>query len=289
MMNEMGEDFSMRSMLNGGNGNTVIHGFNGLENLSVEYPELIYDGPFSDGQENREVKGLKGSEISETQAVEKFKQVFSGYRLENIKAVGETATGIKCFNVQADVKGELLFAQISKVEGKLVMFSYAGSCDGINYSDDECVETASQFISSLGISNMKPVWINLANNVYTINFAGEQNGVILYGDLIKVRVCAETNMVIGIEAKSYYTNHIEREIGTATLSRAQAELKLSEDISVESVRLALVPIGNSTEKLCYEFSGEFEGSTYYIYIDANSGRQVEMFKVIKSTEGTLLM
>ena len=289
MMNEMGEDFSMRSMLNGGNGNTVIHGFNGLENLSVEYPELIYDGPFSDGQENREAKGLKGSEISETQAVEKFKQVFSGYRLENIKAVGETATGIKCFNVQADVKGELLFAQISKVEGKLVMFSYAGSCDGINYSDDECVETASAFIHSLGINNMKPVWINLANNVYTINFAGEQNGVILYGDLIKVRVCAETNMVIGIEAKSYYTNHVEREIGKATLSENQAELKLSEDISVESVRLALVPIGNSTEKLCYEFSGEFEGSTYYIYIDANSGRQVEMFKVIKSTEGTLLM
>ena len=289
MRNNMGSDFSMRSILNGGNGNTVINGFNQLENLSVEYPELIYDGPFSDGQENREVKGLKGAEISEQTAVENFKQIFASYGLEKVKAVGETARGIVCYNVQAEVKGELLYAQISKQEGKLIMFAYAGSCKDINYSDDEIKKTASEFLTSLGIENMKPVWINFANNVYTVNFAGEQNGVILYGDLIKVRVCAETNMVIGIEAKSYYTNHTQREIEKPTLSLSQAQSKLLEGITVETTRLALVPIGNSTEKLCYEFSGEIEGSTYYIYIDASSGRQVEMFKVIKSTEGTLLM
>ena len=60
-------------------------------------------------------------------------------------------------------------------------------------------------------------------------------------------------------------------------------------MEVNSIRLALVPIGTSAEKLCYEFAGEFDGSTYYVYIDAKSGRQVEMFKVIESTEGTLLM
>ena len=289
MMVSMGSDFSMRSVINGGNGNTLIHGFNQLENLSVQYPELIYDGPFSDGQENREVKGLTGAEISETQAVERFKQIFSEYRLDKIKTVGQTASGIVCYNVQAEVKGDLLYAQISKKEGKLIMFSYAGSCRGVNYSDDEAIQIASEFLTSIGVENMKPVWINLANNVYTINFAGEQNGVVIYGDLIKVRVCAETNMVIGIEAKSYYTNHTLRDIGSATLSQSQAQAKLLEDILVKSARKALVPIGNSSEKLCYEFSGEIDGSTYYIYIDANSGRQVEMFKVIKSTEGTLLM
>ena len=57
----------------------------------------------------------------------------------------------------------------------------------------------------------------------------------------------------------------------------------------DTARLALVPIGLKSEKLCYEFSGEYDGSTYYVYIDANTGRQVEMFKVIESTEGTLLM
>ncbi|MBQ9756256.1 MAG: germination protein YpeB, partial [Clostridia bacterium] len=47
MMGQMGDDFSMTSVLKGGKGNAVIHGFTELQNLSAEYPELIYDGPFS--------------------------------------------------------------------------------------------------------------------------------------------------------------------------------------------------------------------------------------------------
>ena len=55
------------------------------------------------------------------------------------------------------------------------------------------------------------------------------------------------------------------------------------------MRLAVVPIGQTSEKLCYEIAGLYDGSTFYVYIDAISGKQVEMFKVIESTEGTLLM
>jgi germination protein YpeB len=197
--------------------------------------------------------------------------------------------GIPCYNVQGESKGEILYGQISKVEGKVIMFSYAGSCMSVNCSDDDAVESAQKFLQELKIDNMKPVWINLSNNVYTINFAGEQDGVIIYGDLIKVRVCAETCKVIGIEAKSYYTNHTERVIANATLTESSAQEKVFEGINVKTCRLALVPIGLKSEKLCYEFSGEKDGETYYVYIDAQNGRQVEMFKVIKSTEGTLLM
>ena len=289
MMQEMGADFSMRSLLNGGKGNTIIHGFNNLQNLSVEYPELIYDGPFSDGQENREIKGLSGVEITSQQATEIFKAIFNDYNLQNVKAVGQTQTGIECFNVQGESKGEILYAQISKTQGEVIMFSYAGSCMGVNCSDDEAVESAQRFLQSLKINDMKPVWINLSNNVYTINFASEQDGVIIYGDLIKVRVCAETCKVIGLEAKSYYTNHTERVISSPVLTESSAQEKVFDGISVKTCRLALVPIGLKSEKLCYEFSGEQEGQTYYVYIDAVTGRQVEMFKVIKSTEGTLLM
>ncbi len=289
MMNEMGSDFSMMSMLDGGNGNVIINGFNNLENLSVEYPELIYDGPFSDGQQNREIKGLTGAEIDEAKAVEIFNAMFADYNPMDTMAMGMTSNGIECYNVEAESNGEMIFAQISKKDGKLIMFDYAGSCMGVNYSDEEVTSTAEQFLAKMEISEMKPVWINLSNNVYTINFAGYENGVVIYGDLVKVRVCAETNTVIGIEAKSYFTNHTERLIGAPTLSEGAAEAKLNDNIEVETVRLALVPIGTNSEKLCYEFSGTFDGSTYYVYIDAMTGRQVEMFKVIKSTEGTLLM
>lgn len=289
MVKGMGEDYSFKTVLGGGSGNLVIKGFNNLENLSVEYPELIYDGPFSDGQESREIKGLTGEEIDQMRAKEIFKGLFADYSLEDVMNDGMTTGDIECYNVSGYKDGEQLYAQISKKGGKLITFAYAGSCNAVNVTEETAVEKASEFLEGLGIKGVKEVWINLTGNVYTINFAYEQNDVIVYSDLIKVRVCAETGMVIGIEAKSYYTNHTARTIGAPALSQSQASKKVWDDIGIITCRLALVPIGTSSEKLCYEFSGEYEDQTYYVYIDAVTGKQVEMFKVISSTEGELLM
>lgn len=289
MTGKMGNDYTFSSMIEGGKSNLVIEGFTELQNLSVQYPELIYDGPFSDGLNEREIKGLKGAEIDEADARQIFAKTFAEYNVEDVESVGSTTAQIECFNVQGRVKDDLIYAQISKKGGEIIMFSYAGSCNEVRCDKETATQKAEEFLKGLGVENMKPVWINLSNNLYTINFAYEQDGVIVYSDLIKVRVCAETQMVIGLEARSYYTNHIDRVIDAPTLNKKQAEGKVSANISVESARLAVVPIGQSSEKLCYEIAGEYDGSTYYIYIDAMTGRQVEMFKVIESTEGTLLM
>lgn len=289
MIENMSGDYSFRTIIDGGDGNLIIGGFNDLQNLSVDYPELIYDGPFSDGINDREIKGLTGEEITDAEAKENFNKIFKEYYLENVMTDGTTVGNIECYNVYGERDGEQLYAQFSKKGGKLVMFSFAGSCNSTDIDQETATQKAQDFLTGLGMENMKPVWINLTGNVYTINFAYEKDDVIVYSDLVKVRVCAETSMVIGIEASSYYTNHTDRTINTPTLSQKQAGKKVSSNIGITTCRLALVPIGTKQEKLCYEFSGEYDDATYYVYIDATNGRQVEMFKVIESTEGTLLM
>ena len=290
MTGEMSNDYSFSSIINGGDGNLVIHGFNELQNLSVQYPELIYDGPFSDGLNERTIKGLTGAEIDDNTALEQFKKIFSDYQLENVKNMGVADGMIQVYNVQGEKDGDVLFAQISKKGGKLITFSYAGKCSAVKCEQADAIEKGEQFLNGLNLKNMKPVWINLSNNVYTINFAYEIDGVIIYSDLVKVRVCAETNEVIGLEARTYYTNHTDRVIANAVLTEKQAQAKVSKNITVESARLAVVPIGQTSEKLCYEFAGEFDGSTYYVYIDALTGKQVEMFKVVENdSEGQLLV
>jgi germination protein YpeB len=271
-------------------GNYLLENFTELENLSVEYPELIYDGPFSDGIDRAEIKGLSGGEITPEVAREIFRASFAKFSLEEDPiSDGETNGDIECYNVYSSVKGENLYAQVSKVGGKIIMFSYAGSCLSTDITKEFAIEKAKEFLESLDIFGMTPVWINLSNNVYTINFAFEDNGVIVYSDLVKIRVCAETAMVIGLEATEYYTNHTERIIPSPTLTKESAMEKVSSNIEILTSRLALVPVGRSGERLCYEFSGEYDGSTFYAYIDAENGRQVELFKVIKAGEGELLM
>ena len=289
VVGKMGSDFSFSTLNEAGKGNLIVKNFSELQNLSVEFPELIYDGPFSDGINRKEIKGLTGEMINGAVAEYKFNEIFADYGVKGVKRVGETSGIIETFNVEGMIKDEKLYAQISKKGGKLIMFEYAGSCNDVNYQQEDALESAHKFLEKTGVKDMKAVWINLSNNVYTINFASEQEGIIVYSDLIKIRVCAETNMVIGCEASAYYTNHTQRVIGKVGLSKADARTKLSSDINVESTRLCIVPIGTKAEKLCYEFSGECNGSTYYVYIDAQTGKQVEMFKVIESTEGQLLM
>ncbi len=289
MTERIGTDFSFSSIANGGNGNIVVEGLNQLQYLSAEYPELIYDGPFSDGAREREIKGLSGDEITASEAYDKFNAYFAEYSVKNVQNAGESTEGIECYNLQAEVDGEILFAQISKKEGKLIMFAFAGSCNSTELGQEECIQRAQSFLEKLEIENMKPVWTGKESNVYTVNFAYESEGVIVYSDLIKVRVCAETGMVIGLEGTSYWTNHTIRSVAKPKLTEAQAQSKTSANIDVRTKRLAVVPIGTSDEKLCYEFCGTYDGDTYYVYIDAATGKQVELFKVVRSTEGMLLM
>lgn len=286
-LSNMDEDFSFSEMEED-KGNFLLENFNELQNLSVAYPELIYDGPFSDGANNREVKGLKGSDITEEMAKDEFINVFGSYGLKDVTVSGESNGLINCYNVYAEVNGENLYAEFSKTSGNLIMFEYQGSCNKVNYIEESALEKAEEFLFSLGLTNMKAVWSNLSSNVYTFNFAYEDNGIIVYSDLIKVRVCAETGMVIGIEASTYYTNHTVRSIGSPTISEESAKSYLIDGLEIENGRLVLIPIGSNSEKLCYEFEGNMDNQTYYIYIDATNGHQVEMFKVIESSDGKLL-
>ena len=169
------------------------------------------------------------------------------------------------------------------------MFSYSGNCDSLEIEQEQAIESAMEAFEKLGIDGMQAVWINQANNVYTINFAYEKENTVIYPDLIKVRVCGKSGMVIGLEARTYYQNHTQRDIKSASITESQARNNVADDMQVQTTRLCIVPIGNSLEVLCYEFSGTIGESTYYVYIDASTGRQVQMFKVISSTEGELLM
>ena len=285
----MGEGYKFSDLKEIDETDALLSGLNELNNLSSSYPELIYDGPFSDGVDRVEVKGLKGQELSFSEAKDVFVNTFGFLGLSDVKEMGELNSTIPCYNFSGLVTGEELYAQISKVGGEIVTFSYAGSCKEVNYQNGEVIEKGAEFLKGLGYENMKDVWINLNNNVYTINYVYEDNGVLVYPDMVKVRVCAETGNVIGLEASSYFTNHTERTIEEAKVNSKSAKANISDGLEVSAVRKVIVPYGNSSEKLCYEFCGEIGEDVYFVYIDALTGKQIEMFKVINSEQGQLLI
>ncbi len=291
LASEIDENFDFRSIFEGKEDNLIISKFLELESNATNYPHMIYDGAFSDNVQPKASEYLNGlEEVSKMQAEEKFKEYFKGYNIKDIELIGEaTSDSLECYDFEGTSEdGTLLTAQISKKGGKLVLFNHYKDCNDDAYDLQALEERALSFLNEIGYTNMKAVWTATSGNTTAFNFASLVDGIICYSDLIKVNVCNERGVVSGLEASAYLINHTGRKVGTAKIGIEEAEKKVDGEIEVESARLAIIPYG-STERLAYEFTGLNEGETYYIYIDAETGKELEIFKVVKTTEGTLLM
>ena len=115
-----------------------------------------------------------------------------------------------------------------------------------------------------------------------------QNGVVCYNDLVKVKVCEERGAVTGLEARSYLMNHTERELPAPAIAQSKIERAAASRMELVGVRLALIPV-EGQETLAYEINGTHAGSEYYAYLDAKTGRMVELFTVVDSSAGRALM
>ena len=266
--------------------------FGTLREPTVEVPKSIEDGPFSQGAKKRESRMLASEQaISESQATERAKELFEGYKPANMRLAGKTENkNFSLYNFEfEDGKGRTYFAQITERGGHLALLDSFEACKNHNYDTESCIRIAEKFLKKCGYEGLKPVWSSEAGTECTVNFACEQDGAVIYPDMIKVKVCEEKGVVTGLEAHSYLVNHTERSIGSASVSmsrvKANAESRMDE---VHGVRKALIE-ADGQELLTYEIAGEFGGRTYYAYIDAKTGETVEIFVVVGTDRGRAIL
>ena len=268
----------------------IISGFNGLEESAREYPEMIYDGPFSDGLERMEPRGLNFDEVDEFAVRKNFEELFGEYDFGTIEVIGKTeADNIAAYNLRADIDGGELFAQMTVKGGKLLLFNAFKDCNEENYGEDECREIAYEFLEKAGFDDMNCVWSYTAGATAYFNFVYNYGGIDVYPDMVKVNVCMERGLVSAIDADAYYKNHTKRVDFTPSRSMEEAAEALNGELKVEKASLAIIPIGNGKERLAYEFICGYEESTFFVYIDAETLRQADIFKVVETDQGRLLI
>lgn len=261
--------------------------FSGLNNEIVDYPQLIYDGPFSESTTNKEIKGLPSNEINSEEALNKVKSWFPDFA---VKMTGSTKGGnfdTYDFNL---TKGDLEFyAQVSVRGGILLQLNSAYEAGEGKKSEDECRTIATTFAKTLGFENIEAVWSTTSQGFAYINLTPVINNVVIYPDLIKAKIALDTGMVVGWEAKSWAYNYTTRGDLTASITSTAAQKAISSDMDIRTTRLCVAPNEYVGETLCYEFMCVQDGATYYIYVDAKTGKQINLLKVIETDDGNLLM
>lgn len=282
-------DKDMMALLKGKTDGMLGKTFSSVSEGTLAVPESITKGPFAEKLYKVNAKALESyEEISSAEGESLVKKYLEGYSVTDVECTGEaTVKGFTCFNYTArDDRGRDFFVQLSEKGGKLVLFDSFEECPAHNYDLDKCVEIASEFLKDCGFEGMTPVFSFETGTTADINFCYEQDGVICYADMVKVKVCETRGVVTGAEAFPYWLNHTTRDIPTATLTQADAEAKMDK-VDVETTRLCLTPVFGK-ETLCYEITGNYMGETYYIYLDTNSGKEVKVYTLVNSDAGKVI-
>ena len=259
------------------------------ENIT-NYPSLLYDGPFSESSETAEPLGLPDETVDEAEALRVASALFPDRALS---FDGRTESTIVTFDFSAsDEKGELCVSITER--GGLLLYFMGTPAGSKNDPPDDAVSerlhrAASAYLTEHGFGEMAPSYAQYYAGTVVLNYAAVQDGVILYADLVKVYVDRDTEAVIGLDAMNYRFHHRPRALEEPTLSQKDAERLVSDALTVEQTALALIPKCNTREVLCWECKCSYGETFFIVYLNARTGAEEEIFEVLNSDEGDLVV
>ena len=156
-------------------------------------------------------------------------------------------------------------------------------------SQEEANSKGKEFLNNHGIMDMKETYYLKQDGIVTINYAYVQNDVVVYSDLIKVKVALDNGEVLGIETTGYLNNHTKRDTSKIKISKESAKKTLNKDLQISSEGLAIIPTEFETEILCYEFKGKVDDKEFLVYINAENGREEDILIITNTPNGTLTL
>lgn len=260
-----------------------------IKGEGVDYPVMIYDGPFADSTLDKTVKGLKGDTLTEQECQKEVEKCFKN--CAEISYSGEINSRFETYTYHVtNSDSQVLFVQVSKVGGHVITVSGQGSTSGVkNITEEDAKNIALDFAKQNGVENPQIVWIESVNNHIYLNIAPTENDIILYPDLVKVKVDMASGTVVGYDATNYFINHIPRALKKTGHNANEFKSNLPKDMTVKNQRLVLAPLDYNREVICFEYECEKEGATYYFYLNAENGEEENVLKVIQTDDSSKLM
>ena len=262
-----------------------------LEENLHQYSGLIYDGAYSEHIVSVEKRGLKGDKISEEDAKKKAVEFVGENNIEEISSLGyseKAAVPAYTFTIK-NKNQENITISISETGGSIVYMTSDREVNVENLTYEQANEKGIEFLNQKGFDNMKQTYYLKNEGVITINYAYQQDGVLMYPDLIKLKVALDNGQILGIETTGYLNNHTQRDVSKVKITKEQAKEKLNKNLNIQSETLAIIPTEWKTEKLCYEFKGKVEETEYLVYINAENGEEEQILIITNTPNGVLTM
>ena len=268
--------------------NISVDSFSNLEETFHEYSGLIYDGAFSEHITNKEKVGLTGDNIDEETAKNKVTEFIGNDNIKEINSYGKSEGDINSYNFGIVYNDDSTASiSISEKGGHIIYMDKNREVLSENISQEEADRKAKEYLESKGFNNMEETYYLKQSGIVTINYAYNQDDIIIYPDLIKVKVALDDGEILGIETTGYLNSHEERNIDDIEVTVDEARESLNDDLTIESERLAIIPTEWETEILCWEFEGNIDGLDFIVYVNAKTGKEEDVLIITNTPNGTL--
>ncbi len=257
----------------------------------VNYPSLIYDGPFSSHIDTIEYSVLENErEVSQEEAKEIVRKFVSKDNFI-IKELGKKEGKLPSYTFEIypeDSKDtNYTTMDVSRKGGKISWFLNNYSPKSSEISVETAIEKAKSFLNSCGYTNMQENYYECRSNIATVNFASVQDGIVMYPDLIKVKIAMDTGDCIGMETSGYLMNNKIRSTSPFIISEEEAKNKITSLLNIDSVKKTYIPTDSMSELPCYELKGHVDDKKFLVYINATTGIQEKVLVLIESENGVL--
>lgn len=250
----------------------------------LNYPTLIYDGPFSDARQETPLPLEGEGDISWEDAAQIATAWVGADRVLSTARGTDTLGPNPCHGITLTLPDLTLEAAVTKKGGKVLWITPDRGGFEPLHSLEECKASALAFLRQRGFPEMESTFFQVYEGVAVIAFAAKQGDVLIYPDLVKVQLRMDTGEVVGLEAKNYWQHHKIRFLPSPGISQADAREQLSPLLQISESRLCLIP-KNGEEILCWEWIGQFQGEEYRVYTNAHTGEQEDLLQILESSTG----
>lgn len=269
--------------------------FSNLEDQLQTFPQLIYDGPFSEQVIDKTVE-LEGNLITRDDA-ENVARSFLGIEKNKVSfriSESEEDAPINVYSVRIIPAygniGDQVVLDITKTGGYVAWMLNNRRVGGSDLSLLEAQEQAEKFLMEKGYDTFKATGVIRSFNQAVVSFGEVADNILVYPHLLKVKVALDNGEVTGFEAINYLLGK-DKEIKWPEngLSERKALEKLHPNFKVERQQKVVIPLSTGKEAFCWEFKGSIDQITYLVYIDAKSGKEINILRFIESEYGLLTM
>lgn len=268
--------------------NEVVNGLKTVDKKVQGYDDVNWGPEVTQTSETRETKynDLKGEPVSEQQAKQAAREFLGLSRDVDVKI---TRTGEKSnYNVySASLRNPKTNADvhmdITKIGGHPLWMIQERKNGEANIGLNKAQRIAGKFLKQRGKKQMKVSKSEQYDNVGVFTFVKTKDDVFIYPESITVKVSLDDGTVVGYDAGDYLAFQKQRDIGKPKLSPKEAIKNINRNVDVKLTRTAIITDDHGDEQLCYEVLGTINDDTYRIFINADTGEEVQVKKLDNPT------